>query len=112
MTYEKLKILAEIRDEFISKTWSNKGPCLVPKKESLTLNSTNLTSHENDYCRCDMKVSFDAGVAEMKKRAQRLIDCLEGVMSCDEEQWTLEQERIGNKAICIMALADYKSLDI
>lgn len=63
--------------------------------------------HEDDFME-----GFDAGVAEMKKRAQRLIDCIEGVMSCDEEQWTLEQERIGNKAICIMALADYKSLDI
>lgn len=54
----------ERRDRFIDESWPKKGPCLVPRKEAVTVNSMLLTSHERDYCRCDVQSAYDQGRAD------------------------------------------------
>lgn len=37
----------------------SKGPCLVPRPEAVTENSTLISCHEYDFCECDVKTAVD-----------------------------------------------------
>jgi hypothetical protein len=60
-----------------------KGPCLVPRPESVNENSTLLICHENYYCDCEMVNAFIAGAKFADDNpSERVLMLVEAVRKC------------------------------
>lgn len=70
--------------EIIRENWPNKGPCLIPRAEAVNIASMLVSSHERDFCQCDMRAIYETGHADTMKRAEKLVLAIEESIYCSD----------------------------